>query len=78
MITQNSKDDFSGRLISLDQGNQEVSLSDMTVDDGKVTMRFADAGAEFVGQFDKQAKQTVGKWKQGGDEYDLTIKPVDQ
>jgi serine/threonine protein kinase len=73
-----SEGEFSGKLISLDQGNTEVPLSNMTVNNGMLSMQFISAGASFNGKFNPLTKETVGTWKQGGQEFDLTIRRTDR
>jgi len=73
-ITRSEDSKFSGNLISIDQGNAKVPLTDMTVEDGKVTMTFKSIGGKFVGSLDKEAQAVVGKWTQLGRTYDYTIK----
>lgn len=78
-ISLSSEGEFAGKLISLDQGNAEIPLSGMTVDKGKglVSMQFKSAGASFNGKLNPLKKESVGTWKQGGRELDLTIRRTD-
>lgn len=76
-ISFSSEGEFSGKLISIDQGNTEVPLTGMTVNNGMVSMQFKSAGASFNGKFNPLKKETVGAWKQGGKEFDLTIRRTD-
>ena len=75
-IAQSEAGEFSGNLISLDQNSATIPLSSMTANDGLVTMKFDAVKSEFVGQLNEEKDKTVGKWTQGGKEYDFVIKRV--
>lgn len=72
-ITLNDDGEFSGHLISVDQGNAKVPLTDMSVDGDKVTMEFKSIDGKFTGKLDKGRQKVVGKWTQLGRTYDYTI-----
>lgn len=75
-IAKSKAGDFSGKLVSLDQNNAEIPLSSMTADGGLITMKFDAAKAKFVGQLNEEEDKTVGKWTQGGKEFDFIIKRI--
>lgn len=66
--------EFSGNLISVDQGGAKVPLTDMAVDGNKVTMEFKNIDGKFIGELNKEKDEVVGKWTQLGRTYDYTIK----
>ena len=76
-VTRSANGEFSGKMISIGQNQAEVPLSKMTFAGGVVTMEFREAQAEFVGKLNEQrGDQCVGKWKQLGNEHDLTIRRI--
>lgn len=70
-------DDFSGEMVSRDQGNARVPLSAVIIDGDTVKLELAAAGAKFTGRRTGSGK-VVGKWTQGGREWDLTLEQVDR
>ena len=64
-------------MTSLDQQNTVVRISNMSVQDSKVTIEFSQIGARFVGESNADRTENVGKWTQGDAEYELTIRRVD-
>ena len=76
-IARSDKGEFTGKLISVDQGNAVIPLSKMSFHEGTLTMEFAAAQAKFVGAMNpKNRSRCVGKWEQGGKSFDLTIERV--
>ena len=75
-IAMSEPSQFSGKMIRLDQGNTEAQLSSMTVEGSVLSMEFKEIGATFIGQLNERTKETVGRWKQGDKDYELTIKRV--
>ncbi|MGI9427209.1 MAG: serine/threonine protein kinase [Bythopirellula sp.] len=77
-IAMNAPGKFSGKMIHLDQDNKELPLSNMTIIDGLVAMQFESAGVQYDGKINQQTREVVGTWKQGNQQYDLTIRRVDK
>ena len=73
-ISRDDDGEFSGHMISVDQGNAKIPLTDMSVDGDNVMMEFKSIDSTFTGKRSKGKEEIVGKWKQLGKTYDYTIK----
>ena len=70
---------YQGKLYSLDQGNATVPISRFEIKDGRLLIELKQAGASFDGKLEGKKPDemaAVGKWKQGGAEFDLTFTRV--
>lgn len=76
-ISMDSPGKFSGKMIKLDEGKTEVQLSEMSVLEDVVTMRFDAASASYRGKLREQNMTVEGTWTQGDQQFDLIIRRVD-
>jgi len=67
---------FVGKVISVDQDNTEITLTNMSAENGNVVMEFEEIKAVFKGKANTDNTECSGKWTQGGQDFDFTIKRI--
>ena len=78
-VKKNKEGTYQGAMKSLDQGNAVVPLSRFEIKDGRMIFEIKQAGASFEGKLEGKKPDemaAVGKFKQGGAEYDMTLTRV--
>lgn len=68
----------SATLISLDQNNSEINVDEVKIDGQQIELSLNDVRAKFVGVIDKETNTWSGTFTQGGQEFPLTFKKVDE
>ncbi len=74
---KHDRSEFVGKVISVDENNTEISLTDMSFEDGVVTMEFGGINATFKGKANADNSECSGLWTQNGTEIDFTIKRIE-
>ena len=64
--------ELTGTMVSVDQGNAEIPMSDVKLDGKAVTFKAPKVGGTFEGKLNADGSQLEGKWSQAGQSLDLT------
>ena len=75
-IKQQDDGVWSGKVISIDQGNAEIPLDSITRQDGSVEFSAKQMGITFKGATNELG-EIVGKFKQGGQSFPLTFRKAE-
>ncbi len=76
-VTRDEKGNFSGVVISPDQGNAKLNISKMEVTGDDVIIEVASVPpSTFTGKINADKDTISGTWKQGGGAFDFEIKRV--
>ena len=70
-LTPDGKAGWSGKMISVDQGNAEMVLEDLKRDDDSLSFQFKPAGIKFEGKLDPEKESISGTFTQGGRPFPL-------
>jgi hypothetical protein len=74
VLTVESKDDgISAVLTSVDQGNTDLVVDTITLEDGKVTFEVRMVGGKFEGKLEDDKSTIKGEWSQAGNTLPLTL-----
>ncbi len=77
-VTKNTKGEYSGTIISVDQGNAKIPISKMEISGKDFFIEASSIPASYKGKLSGDQSKVVGKWKQGGGEIELIVKRVDE
>ena len=69
---------WSGKLISLDQGNAEMKLDSLERDDESIAFTVKKMGIEFDGDLDLENSVIEGTFSQGGQKFELRFEKGDK
>jgi serine/threonine protein kinase len=72
-VSRRTDGTYAGNMIRLDRENERLPITFMQIDDETLTLTVAAVSAEIVGRLNEQKNESVGKWKQSGRQFDLTI-----
>lgn len=77
---KNAEGDWTGEVISLDQNNAKMPITEMSIDDdsGHVVFKIKSVFVTFEGDFNEQRNEIKGTWKQGPRSLPLTFRKVDR
>ena len=70
-LTPDGKAGWSGKMISVDQGNAEMVLENLKRDDDSLSFQFKPAGIKFEGKLDPEKGSISGTFTQGGRPFPL-------
>ena len=69
---------LSGTLISIDQGQSKLTLSNVSVEENQVILSIDRIRSKFEGKFGEGKDEIEGKWNQAGQSFPLVLKRVKQ
>ncbi len=77
---RDAEGNWTGEVISLDQNNARLPITEMSIDDdsGHVLFKIKSAIATFEGDFNEMRTEIKGTWKQGPYSLPLTFRKVDR
>jgi len=75
---QSQDDTLKTRIFSIDQGNAEIPASKTKLLGDDITIEAKSIGAKFEGTLNYPARTITGKWTQGANTFDLTLKKLDR
>ncbi len=76
---ENAQDgSLKAALDSIDQGAKDIAVDEVRFDDGELTLTIKKIGASFTGKMNEEAAEVVGKFKQGGQTFPLTLKRTER
>ena len=68
---------LSAKWGSPDQGQKDLPVESIALEDGTLTFSAKNAGATYKGKLDDKGTEVVGEWAQGGKNFPLTLKRFD-
>lgn len=77
-LNENDDQSYSGKMISLDQGAQEIPFSSVTYSDKELAFAIKGLGLKYSGSLNAEKNEAIGTFEQGAARFPLTIKKVDK
>ncbi len=68
---------WSGDLISADQGNVRIPISSIEIEGDEITIEAVSVFAKFIGTLNEDGSKITGRWNQGGNAFDFEIERVE-
>jgi len=78
VVVDDSQDEMTATMISLDQGKSRIELESIALKDGKVTFSAKKIGASYQGTMSSDGQSVEGTFSQGGKKFPLTFKHMDR
>jgi len=78
VIVDDSQDELTGTLVSLDQGESRIELDSIVVKDGKVAFSAMKIGASYQGTISSDGETVEGTFTQGAQQFPLTFRHADK
>jgi uncharacterized protein len=76
-VTKGKDGSLSGKWASPDQGQKDLPLDSITLDDRVLEFSAKNAGATYKGKLNEKGTEVVGEWAQGGKTFPLALKRFD-
>ncbi len=76
-VTKGKDGSLSGKLGSPDQGQKDLPLESIALEDRVLSFTLANAGATYKGKLNEKGTEIVGEWAQGGKTFPLALKRFD-
>jgi hypothetical protein len=76
-VTKGKDGSLSGKWGSPDQGQKDLPLDSITLDDRVLEFSAKNAGATYKGKLNEKGTEVVGEWAQGGKTFPLALKRFD-
>ena len=74
IVTKSDAGTYTGKFVSLDQGNAPIPIDTITVTGDAVRLEAKSSGIVFEGTLNKERTELAGTFSQGGGQYPLTFK----
>ncbi len=76
-IEKDDSEKLKCTMISIDQGKVKIPMDSCKIDDGKLVIVSKKLRIVFEGTYTNRNTPIKGKYKQSGQSFDLTLKPID-
>jgi pimeloyl-ACP methyl ester carboxylesterase len=76
-VTKGKDGSLTGKWGSPDQGQKELPLDSITLEDRVLSFSATNAGATYKGTLNEKGTEVVGEWAQAGKTWPLTLKRFD-